>query len=199
MRCGIRSTEDLGVNWTEVYKPERRASWEDIAEAIRDTVTMEDVIAAYTPEYLTHRSHGRIPCPIHHGKDLNFSYKDKGYMCFVCNEHGDVIKFVQTVCSCRDRTDAMKLINRDLHLNLPLDREISVTENTALEDRRRTAREREAKRAAWEEGYHRLWDEWCRLDRQKRECEPGTEPWIEAVKNIDRVAWDIDCYPNEPG
>ena len=187
------------MNWTEKFKPERRASWEDIAEAIRDTVTMEDVIATYAPEYLTRRSHGRIPCPIHHGKDLNFSYKDKGYTCFVCNEHGDVIKFVQTVCSLRDRLDAIKLINSDLHLNLPLDREISYRENKALEERRKAARERERKRAEWEAGYHALWDEWCRLDCQRMRCPVGSPEWVEAIKNISRVAWDIDCYPQEPG
>ena len=188
---------DLAVNWTEAYKPERRASWEDIAQAIHDSVTMSDVIGVYCPE--ARPRHHRMPCPIHNGKDYNFSFTDSGYCCFVCNETGDVIKFVQTVCSLRSRTDAMTQINRDFHLNLPLDREITHAENKALEERRRAAREREERRQAWEDGYHRLWDEWCRLDRQKRECEIGTPDWMYAIQNIDRVAYEIDCYPPEPG
>lgn len=187
------------MNWTESYKPERRAGWEDIAEAIRDTVTMPDVLAYYAPEFYSRRSRNRIPCPIHSGKDLNFSFNDRGYICFVCNERGDVIKFVQTVLSLRDRKDAMTQITRDFRLPMTIDREISPAENKALEERRKAARERERQREEWEAGYHRLWDEWCKLDRQTRECEPESPGWIEAVKNIDRAAYEIDCYPEEPG
>jgi hypothetical protein len=122
---------DLAVNWTEEYKPERRASWEDIAQAIHDSVTMSDVIGVYCPE--ARPRHHRMPCPIHNGIGFNFSFTDHGYCCFVCNETGDVIKFVQTVCSLRSRTDAMTQINRDFHLNLPFGREITHAENKALE------------------------------------------------------------------
>ena len=185
------------MNWTEIYKPERRASWDDIANAIHETVTMQDVIAMYCPG-LTPR-HRRIPCPIHSGEGYNFSFTDKGYRCFVCNETGDVIKFVQTVCQLRDRKDAMTQINIDFRLSLPLDREISHEENKALEERRKAAREQERKHQEWEDGYHALLDEWCRLDRQKRESKAGSPEWIEAIKNIDRVAYELDCYPQEPG
>ena len=183
------------MSWVDSYKRERRASWEDIANAIHDTVRMEDVINTYTPGI--RRKGRRCQCPIHSGENLNFSYTDSGYKCFVCNESGDVIKFVQTILSLRDRTDAMKRINADFRLGLPLDREITVAENKALEERRKAAREKEERRAKWEVGYHRLWDEWCRLDRQRMFCRVGSPAWVEAVTNIDRVAWEIDCYPAE--
>jgi hypothetical protein len=187
--------EGLDVSWTDRYQKEHRASWEDIAEAIHDSVTMDEAVHLYIPGVDT-RYH-RIPCPIHNGKDRNFSYTDRGYKCFVCGASGDVISFVQTILSLRDRTDAMKRINADFRLGLPLDREITVAENKALEERRKALREKEERRAEWEAGYHRLWDEWCRLDRQRMFCLVGTPTWAEAVKNIDRVAWEIDCYPVE--
>ena len=195
MLSGIRFMEGLDVSWTDRYQKEHRASWEDIADAIHETVTMDEAVKTYLPGIDT-RYH-RIPCPIHNGKDRNFSYTDRGYKCFVCGASGDVISFVQTILSLRDRTDAMKRINADFRLGLPLDREITVAENKALEERRKALREKEERRAEWEAGYHRLWDEWCRLDRQRMFCRVGTPAWSEAVKNIDRVAWEIDCYPVE--
>lgn len=184
------------MNWTETFRPERRATWTDMADAVRETVTMSDVIGKYCPECVPR--HNRIPCPIHQGRDYNFSFNDTGYCCFVCGATGDVIKFVQTVCCLRGRKDAVAQINRDFGLFLPVDREISSAENKALEERRKAAREREERRAEWEEGLSALWDEWCRLDRQKRDCRPGTDAWAEAVRNIDGVSWQIDAYPPEP-
>lgn len=158
---------------------------------------MGDVIGMYAPDPPPRRN--RIPCPIHNGRDYNFSFTDSGYKCFVCNESGDVIKFVQVIFGLRDRTDAMQRINRDFRLDLPIDREITQADETAMQKRREAARERERKRQEWEAGYHALWDEYIRLDRQRIFCKPCTDAWIEAVKNISRVANDIDCYPPEPG
>ena len=197
MRCAINFMGALGVNWTETFKPERRAGWDDIAEEIHSSVTMRDVIGRYCPEYMPRRN--RMRCPIHAGHDLNFSFTDVGYKCFVCGESGDVIKFVQTVCNLRDRKDAMALISRDFGLSLSVDKEISYSESKALEERRRALREKQRAHDEWEQGLSALWDEWCRLDRQRMFCKPDTGAYAEAVKNIDRVAYAIDCYPAEPG
>ena len=105
---------------------------------------------------------------------------------------------MQTVCQLKDRTDAMKRINADFRLGLPIDGEITPAQEKVLQQRREAAMERERVRQEWEDGYHRLWDEWCRLDRQRLFCEVGSPCWIEAVKNIDRVAYEIDCYPEKP-
>ena len=183
------------MNWTSRYKKEHRASWEDIAGAIHETVTMDEAVRMYAPEH-NPRYH-RIPCPIHQGKDYNFSYTKTGYKCFVCGASGDVISFVQTILSLRDRTDAMKRINADFRLGLPIGCEITSAENKALEERRKAAREKEKRIAECWTGYHALWDEWCRLDRQRIFCQVGSPAWVEAVTNIDRVAWEIDCYPVE--
>ena len=184
----------MGI-WDD-YRRERRASWEDIAQAVRESVSMGDAVRMYCPDPPPRRN--RIPCPIHQGKDYNFSFNDKGYTCFVCGESGDVIKFVQTICGLRTRADAMTKINCDFRLALPIEREITQADEEALKRRREAAREKERRRQEWEDGYHALWDEYVRLDRQRMFCQPCTDAWIEAVKNISRVAYEIDCYPAAP-
>ena len=187
---------DLGVNWSEGYKRERRLTWEDVADEIHRTVTMHEAVRFYLPNADT-RYH-RIQCPIHNGVNKNFSYTEHGYRCFVCGASGDVIAFVKEVCELSTRADAMKRINLDFRLGLPIGGEISPAEEKVLQARREAAREKERKHQEWEDGYHALIDEYCRLDKQRLFCEVGSAEWQEAVKNIDRVAYEIDCYPKEP-
>ena len=186
----------LVVSLIDTYKRERKMEWRDIALAIRELVSSEQAIRFYRPDLdIRHR---RCPCPIHHGKDYNFSLTDAGYKCFVCGSSGDVIALVKEVCELSTRADAMKQINRDFNLRLPIDTEITHEQSAELKRRRDEAKARQDARDAWETGYTALWDEWCRLDRQKRECDVGSPLWVEAAKNIDRVAYEINCYPEKP-
>ena len=59
------------MDWSKGYKREQRASVEDIAQAIRDSVTMSEIVKVYAPS--TPPRHNRIPCPFHNGKDYNLS------------------------------------------------------------------------------------------------------------------------------
>jgi hypothetical protein len=55
--------------------------------------------------------------------------------------------------------------------------------------------EAEAKRAAeqaWENEYHRLTDEWIRLDKIKRTADPESDEYISAVKTIDFISFQLD-------
>ena len=184
------------MDWNAAYKRERRATWDEIAQAIHDTVTVADIVRTYLPEYTPR--HNRIPCPIHNGKDYNFSYTQSGYKCFVCGASGDVIALVKEVCELSTRADAMKRINADLRLGLPIGCEITQADENAIRERQKAARERERVRQEWEDGYNALWDEWCRLDRQRMCCPPGTKEYADTVEALTRVGYDIDCYPQEP-
>lgn len=197
MRSGIRFMGDLVVDWKSAYKREEHASWEDIARMIDESVTMGEAVRMYVPE--CEPKHKRIPCPIHSGKDYNFSFTDHGFKCFVCGAGGDVIAFVKEVCELPTRADAMRRINEDFRLNLPIGRGISPADKTAMNQRREAAEAKRRAKKEWEAGLCALWDEWCRLDKQKRLCKPGTKEHIEAIKNIDRVSFEIDNYPAEPG
>lgn len=185
------------MDWSREYKREERASWEDLARAVRDSVTMRDVLAFYVPE--SSPRHRRIPCPLHNGKDYNFSFTDTGYKCFVCNEQGDAIEFVKLYCGLRSRTDAIKQINNDFRLNLPIEREVTQQENRELERRRSEARARQAESERLLEEYHSAIDRYTELDRIMQEQKPETplddlsDDYIHAIKNIDSAWYNVCC------
>ena len=184
------------MDWKTGFSPERKADWADIAAEIRESVTMEDVLHAYAPSVRT-RNH-RCPCPIHNGKDYNFSYTRNGYKCFVCGESGDVIEFVQTMCGLHDRADAMKQINADFRLNLPINGTISAIQSADLALKRAEREKKEKAHAEWEETYHSLWAEWIACDTAKRTADPESAEYAAAVKRIDYIAYLIDNLPSEP-
>ena len=183
------------MDWKTGFSPERKADWGDIAAEIREAVTMEDVLHAYAPSVQT-RNH-RCPCPIHNGKDMNFSFTRTGYKCFVCGASGDAIGFVQTMCGL-SRTDAMKRINADFRLNLPISCTVSAIQSADLALKRAEREKKEKAHAEWEETYHSLWAEWIECDKAKRTADPESETYANAVKRIDYIAYLIDTLPSEP-
>lgn len=184
------------MDWSKTYHRERRMTWEDIANAIHDTVTMDEVLALYCPE--TPRRSGRCPCPIHNGKDYNFSFSRFGYKCFVCGASGDVISFVKEVQRCPTRGDAMKRINADFHLNLPLDSAVSETQSAEIDRRRAEAKKRQKAIDEWWEKYHALMDEWIECDKVKRTAEPFSGAWNAAVLRLEILDYEIDNLPEQP-
>lgn len=181
------------MNWN--FIPERQADLADIANEIHSSVTMEDVIHSYTPELRT-RNH-RAPCPFHNGKDYNFSYTRNGYRCFVCGASGDVISFVKDNLGLPTRLDAMKRINADLRLNLPIGTNVSDEISTDLARKRAERRAREAEKRRREEAYHALLDEWIELDKAKRNEDPTSDAYADAVKRIDYVSYKLDLARGE--
>ena len=81
-------------------------------ELILSTLTMEQVIQFYAPRKV-HKH--RCSCPLHNGKDDNFVIYQNSFHCWVCNQSGDVIKFVSLL---HDITylEAMKQIDKDFAL-----------------------------------------------------------------------------------
>lgn len=178
------------------YKPERRMGWEDIAQAIRSTVTMDDILPVFAPS--TPRKHRRCPCPIHNGKDYNFSYTDNGYRCFVCGASGDVIAFVKELHGLSTRAEAMQQINDAFHLGLDFHAEMNAEVRAEVNKRRAEAERKKQESQAWWDEYHRLWDEWIRLDQIRSTAHPMSALYAKAVKNIDTIAYQIDSLPPEP-
>ena len=184
------------MNWKTAFQPERKADWAEIADAIHSAVAMDDVIRFYAPDIRPRNR--RCPCPIHSGKDYNFSYTRDGYKCFVCGASGDAITFVKDVLRLSTRVDAMKRINADLRLNLPISGNISAEVSASLA-RLRTEREKKEKaHAEWEKTYRSLWDKWIQFDKAKRTADPESEEYADAVKRIDYIAYLIDLMPSEP-
>ena len=182
------------MNWN--YHPERLVEWSDIAAAIRDTVTMDDAIHLYAPSTPT-RNH-RCPCPFHHGKDYNLSYTPQGFRCFVCGASGDVIGFVKDICGYASRVDAMKRINKDYGLHLPLDGDASAEMSAEIARKRAEHKARQLERERWWSEYNRLMDEWTMLDITRMTADPETDAYAYAVKRIDYIGYLIDSLPPEP-
>ena len=183
----------MGI-WDD-FQPERKVEWEDIAQAIHDTVTMDEVVRFYVPS-ATPRHH-RIPCPFHNGKDYNLSYTPHGYRCFVCGASGDVIGFVKDACELATRSDAMKRISQDFHLDLPIDGTINAIQSANLALRRKEAEIKRAEEQAWESRYNALMDAWCKLDNKTR---VETDPYelAQIRESMNRLEYELDSMPEKP-
>ena len=169
------------------------------ADTIKSRVTMQQAIALYAPNSAPRQN--RIPCPIHNGDNYNLHYSDKLYHCFVCGEGGDVISFVRHIFKL-DFNGAIRKLNADFALNLPLDRKPTLREQRESEIRQRElAEERaktEAEKRAYDTLYGSLWDEYARLDKQRMAYKPTSAEdelnplYVEAVSNISNVCYRID-------
>ena len=179
------------MDWTKNYHPERKYGWDEIAQLIHDSVSMEEVLRAYCPSIKIHGN--RCPCPLHDGKGLNFSFTLSGFKCFVCGASGDVIGFVKDYCGYTSRIDAMKRMNSDLCLRLPIGGNMSVEQDRAIRARVEQAKEDREKEEAWWAEYHRLLDEWIEYDKIRRNAVWESAEYEHAVKNIDRVSYELDC------
>lgn len=184
------------MDWSKAYRPERRADLGDIADAIREAVTVEQAITVYLPNVRV-RNH-RCPCPFHNGKDDNFSFTKGGYKCFVCGASGDVINFVKGVCELPTRFAAMQKINADFRLRLPIGESISAEQEATLARRRA---EQERKRIIvdeWWAKYHDLMDKLIDCQRALENADPDSEQYAEAARNIDFIEYQLDSLPPEP-
>ena len=88
----------------------------DYAGIIKSTVPMPEVAERYTGQRIVRN---RIRCPMHNGTDRNMRIYPKSYYCWVCHAAGDQIQFVQSVLGLSFQ-DAMKRLNEDFGLNLPI-------------------------------------------------------------------------------
>ena len=171
----------------------------DYANEIKDRLTLPEIARHYG---FTPNRQGRIPCPFHNGKDQNLGLKDRYYNCFVCGAKGDAIKFVQELFGL-NFSDTISKINSDFSLGLPIgkkiDRRTQLEMNKAAFERKRKIESEKKHREQIENDYWTSFDEWKRLDDNKRNYAPKTptEPlhplFVEALKNIDGAEYNLSC------
>lgn len=180
------------MDWN--YKREKKASAADIADVIHDSVTIQDALSLYCPG--TEIKHHRCPCPIHNGRDYNFSFTDHGYKCFVCNASGDVISLVKEICELSTRGEAMQKICEDFRLPVDfhagLTHEVSAKVNQIREEAERKRREKEE----WEARYQNTLNEWIELDKvvlnTPWDSEENIRKICEAKEKRARVGYELD-------
>ena len=86
----------------------------DIANIICEEISIADVLGMMN----WHEGrHSRTRCPLHDGKDNNFSYNENLFQCWVCGEKGNVIQLVMKYYGI-DFKQALYKLNDYFRLNL---------------------------------------------------------------------------------
>lgn len=158
----------------------------DAVQTIKDRLTMREVLERYG--YSAKR---RLPCPIHQGKDLNFEVKEKSWRCYSHCGSGDTISFVQKLFGL-SFSDTLKKIDIDFGLNLYGEHSFEDLRKAHYRQKQvqaeRERKEREKQQADAE--YWAVFDDWKRLDDNKRNYAPKTpdEEWhplfVEALQKL---------------
>ena len=169
------------------------------ADEIKSQLKMQQVLDYYGIE---RNRANRIRCVLHNGQDFNCGIKDHYIHCFVCGQSADVIKFVQVYFGL-DFQSAISKLNDDFNLGLPIgkkiDRRTQLEMNKAAFDRKRKIEAEKKRREQIENDYWTAFDEWKRLDDNKRNYAPKTptEPlhplFVEALKNIAGAEYNLSC------
>ena len=173
----------------------------DYASEIKSMVSMPDMMRHYGFEL--DRS-GFCKCPLHSEKSGSFkAYPgNRGFSCFGCGAHGSVIDFVMLYFGLSFK-NAIAKINVDFSLGLPigekLDRRTQLEMNRQAFMRKRAVEAEKSERERLENAYWSAFEEWKRLDDNKRNYAPKTptEPlhplFVEALKNIASAEYNLSC------
>lgn len=171
----------------------------DFANEIRNRLDTQEVFSNYG---LKPNRAGFVCCFLHNEKTPSMKvYKGNGgYHCFGCGAHGSIIDFVMQYFGLNFH-DAISKINTDFSLGLPIGERISLRQRREMEHRQRERQEernqeqRERERLDGE--YWAAFDLWQKYDTNKREYAPKSPSedfhalFVEAVKNIDRAAYEL--------
>ena len=160
---------------------------------------MEDVLQQYG--FPTARN-GRIPCPLHNGKDNNFSYKGQYFKCFVCGEGGTVIDFVMKLFGLNFRQAVLR-INSDFHLCLTSSKPDRAVRSAALEARR----EEQRREAQAEQNFRYMAAELHYWQEAKDAFPPIRQDndvyyhplYVTAVKRLPYIEYWLDDYIEKGG
>ena len=173
----------------------------DYAREIKSRLTMPEMMLHYGFEL---DRAGFCKCPLHSEKSGSFkAYPgDRGFSCFGCGAHGSVIDFVMLYFGLSFK-DALVKINEDFSIGLPigekLDRRKQLEMNKSAFERKRKIEAEKKRREQIENDYWAAFDEWKRLDDNRRNYAPKspTEPlhplFVEALKNIDGAEYNLSC------
>lgn len=173
----------------------------DYASEIKSMVSMPEMMRHYGFEL--DRS-GFCKCPLHSEKSGSFkAYPgNRGFSCFGCGAHGSVIDFVMLYFGLSFK-DSLAKINEDFSLGLPigekLDRRKHLEMNRQAFMRKRALDAEKAEMERIENAYWAAFDEWKRLDDNRRNYAPKTpsEPlqplFVDALKNISGAEYLLEC------
>ena len=173
----------------------------NFADEIKQRVSMIEMLQYYGIE--TNRSNF-CRCPFHQEKSASFkAYPgSRGFYCYGCHESGSVIDFAMKFFGL-SFCDAINKINDDFSLGLPIGEKLDRRKQLEMQKqaflRKREMNARKAKQEELEKAYWAAFDEWKRMDDNKRNYAPKTptEPlhpiFVEALKNIAGAEYNLSC------
>lgn len=175
---------------------------------IPDVVQAVPVKAAMELYGINVTSKGFAECPFHNEKTPSFKAYQTSFYCFGCGASGDVISLVQKLFNC-SFTEAIKKLNSDFALNLPIEERLTLRQADAYRKRQREieeARQRERKRKSeLHNSYNNLLDEYNRLEQnfkkyRPKQYEETLHPlFVEACKMLGYISYLIDSFDWEGG
>ena len=170
-------------------------------DIIRESVEMKDVARKYG---LTIKHSGFATCPFHTEKtaSLKIYNNGKGWHCYGCGAGGSVIDFVMRFFNT-GKAEAIKIINSDFSLNLPLKHNSTWREREMLRRRMREAEDRIANERkafhAEKEEYNLLMDKYVWADIIIAALKPMTpedeiyDIYKDAVNERMIIEYKLDC------
>ena len=173
----------------------------EYTDVIKSRINMIDICKTYG---FNIQRGNFICCPFHNEKTPSLKLYDgnRGFYCFGCGEHGSVIDFVMRYFGL-DFQSAISKLNDDFCLGLPIgqkiDRRKQLEMGRVAFERKRKAEQQQKERQQIEDAYWTAFDEWKRLDDNKRNYAPKTptEPlhplFVEALKNIAGAEYNLSC------
>lgn len=168
----------------------------DKISEIKNKISMSDILNKYS--FKKSRTNF-ICCPFHNEKTPSMKIYEQDFHCFGCGEHGDTISFVQKLFGL-SFPDTLKKIDLDFNLNLYGEhsfedlRKSHYRQKQIQAERERKEREKEQ----FEKEYWSAFDEWKRLEDNKRKYAPKTpdEEWhtlfVEALQKLAYQEYLLD-------
>lgn len=177
----------------------RREHYEKFVEEINTRITMLDVIEKYGGNVV---KGSFVNCFFHNEKTSSLKLYEKSFYCFGCGKGGDIITFVREMFGL-SFMQAIIRIDSDFSLVLPLFKQLTpkelYLENKKVKELKRQIEQKKKEDEEKEYIYWNAFNEWVRLDRNKRIYNPKNTDGImhplffEALQKLAYQEYLLDC------
>lgn len=167
----------------------------NIALEIKSALTMPEICQKYGVDV---NRQGFAICPFHSEDtpSLKIYEGSRGYYCYGCGKSGDVISFTQELFSL-SFVNALKKLNNDFSLCLPLERKMSLKEKYALKDSEKRRQEIKKQRDSLIRAYINALDTYTYFDKIIIDLKPKTmnedlhPMFIKAIREIEVAGYEL--------
>lgn len=131
-------------------------------------------------------------CPFHNDDKPSMSFHNGSFRCFGCGVHGDSIDYVAMYFGLKP-IDALRKLDNDFGLHLPIDSEQTREDREAMRARARELKEERAFRE-WKEERQTKMAIVYRLGREALEREDQNELEVWAIQMMPMIEYALDYF-----